>query len=764
MRRSPYCSPLFIVLWVALPGLCTAAPADAPAPPPPPATGAAPTRPTPAPTTGAGAAQPSATQPSPPPSLEEGQFRIRAGGATQSGDGAIEAKDHVAVETKDLTLTADSATVSPDHIIVEFSGHVTIGSSQITGTATSLEVNVETSKWRAAHARATIKPDFFQKAVTEPVYVRTDSLAMPPGSDAIEARGALVTTCDRNDPHYDVRSPHVTVLPGRKVTFEKPSLYLFGHRLFRSPINLTFGLDSKENKFIPEIGENEVEGYFAKFAYLYVMNPQNSGVFRLNLTQKRGTALGFDHTLEAGTQRGQLSVLWEPKQGALSSRLTDRWAITKDFTSDLSSNFQRNSGYYGESQTLSNNWTLRKSGSSYNSQLGLQQSLSTSGTSTSRLFSTALSHQQLNGANTDWDFRSTLRDSSFGGTVPSLDELDTSFEFRNRHPGYDWRLAADNRYDVGGTTTSSGSQILHRLPELVFNTDSDRMKALRLLGRIGTQAVMELGRYIQDPGGLDVNRAGFKFDIGGSERQITGSARLRTAARYYQSFYDDGSAQYMLGLTSDLRETIGEHWNARAQFSYSKPAGFAPITLDYWARQSDVSFQVVRATANHSRLDLSSGYDFINKQWRTALGQLEVMTSGSSKLHLQTGYDIQAAQWRPLDARWMFAHPRLLQVSLGAQYDLQQSKLRQTTMDLDWLVTPRTRVELQTSYSGFTHQIDQMDVRLTRDLHCWVAGVSYSKLTGQFQVNLGIKAFPSLQPNFGMIRGPMFQSGAGSGF
>ena len=99
--------------------------------------------------------------------------------------------------------------------------------------------------------------------------------------------------------------------------------------------------------------------------------------------------------------------------------------------------------------------------------------------------------------------------------------------------------------------------------------------------------------------------------------------------------------------------------------------------------------QLVRFSPNRSRFEVSTGYDFLNERWRTALTTLEFMTSRNSKLRIQSGYDLENSRWRPLNARWTFAHPREVYLTLGTQYDLDNSKLRQGTFDLDWRVTPK---------------------------------------------------------------------------
>ncbi len=716
----------------------------------------------PAPAAGPSAPPPAAKAGS--PALGEDEYTIKAK-TMRIEQGALIAEGDVAVQTHDFDLRGDGAVVDADQIRVQMIGHVEVRGEGMRTRASRFEMNLQTSKWRMTEGRVTLEPAFFGKeaGVAEPLFLRADRLHTPPDQDTIEALGASATTCDRENPHYELRSNHIRVVGNDRVTFEHPSLYVLGTRIIRFPFDLTLSRRSSDNRFIPTVGQDEVEGWYAKFGYLYGTNPHSTGLLHLDFTQKRGTGVGFDHDLETAQQSAKLSLYIQPQEGALTSHLDDTYRFSPHFTSDVTADYQRNSGYYGDSQSLSSNLMLRRSYGTDVTQLGLQDSLAQSGATSSQRFTTDFQHQQHNGAGTDWTFHSTMQDSTFGTGQPSDRSLQTSFEYRNRQAEYDWQIAADKHFDLthGASPTEAGYSTVNHLPEFTINTDTDRLKSWRPLGRIGVRASLGLGEFEQDPEGLRVSRAAFRFDLGGGEQHLGGHSVLRTSERYYQNFYSDGRAEYVLGGVSELRTDWGGHWMTRLSGSYSNPSGVTPLRLDYWGKDSSMQFQAVRLVPNHSRLELSTGYDFQSSQWNTAVGRYEIMTSPCSKLELDTGYDLQFSQWRPLDLRWVFSHPRQLYIGLGSQYDIQMSQLRQVSMELDWTVTDKWRLEYQTTYSGYTHRLDSMDFRITRDLHCWVGSFSYSKLTGEFQFNLGLKAFPNAQTNFGALRGPMFQPSGG---
>jgi hypothetical protein len=693
----------------------------------------------------------------------DGQIGVQADHVSRRAGGTV-VEGSVRAAVGDLTLQADAAMVDADLAVARFVGRVSIGSAQVKTVASSLEVHVDTGKWRVTDALTVIEPDYFGGTVASPIYVNAREVWTPQGRDVIEAGGAQATSCDRDHPHYDLRSSQVRVLPSGKVKLRKPSLYVLGRRVFRYPFDLTLSTNSRSNRIVPEIGQSEAEGYYAKFGYLYTMGDANSGLLRLNLTQKRGTGIGFDHELQTPRQTAEVSLFVEPAEGAVTSRAQHRLQLSDTMNWDLNASLQRNSGYYGSTQTLSSNWTVTNTTPEATSQLGLQRSLSEAGSNTSRRFSAAFSHRQNPSPDFGWNVRSSYQDVRYTAGQPGDQELETSAEFHGRSSLFDWRLLADRRYDVDGSryTGDQNYRTLNRVPELVLNTDGRRMPALRVLGGQDVRLGVELGRFRQSPDDLSVSRAAARLEVGGRERRLTGSSRFQTSARYYQAVYDDGSAKYMLGATSQLTAGIGGGWETRMQMSYGRPAGYAPIRLDYWGRQESMQLQAVRLRPNRSRIELSTGFDFVSDQWNAVVGRAEWMTSRSSKLQLQGGYDVEQATWRPLNATWEFVHPRRLLISLGSQYDLDQSKLRQVNANLDWLVTRRTRLEALGAYSGYTHSVDNLDLRVTRDMHCWLGSASWSKLTGEFQINLGLKAFPSVQTNFGMQRGYRSSTGTGA--
>ncbi len=680
--------------------------------------------------------------------------------------GAIIGEGNVVLRMEDMTVYADVVEIDEDGEQAMVHGNLRIETPHQTSRGERLLVDLEDEEWELYEGRTKIEPEFFDAGqVQEPLYLEGKQIVSHPGGDLVEVFEGQFTSCELKHPHYALRSRHVELRQGDKVVLEKPSINLLGYGLIRLPFNLVLSLEENKNRILPEIGQNPVEGYYAKFAYLYLAGQAASGLAKLNLTQSRGVGLGLTHYIDSDRQRGEGSVFFEPSQGALTSRIFHEYQLTPQLRSNLRGSYQQNSGYFGTSASDSVDLTLNRRVTSADSVLSLRRSASASAYSTSRQYVANFRHQQRLGPQSRWSLRTNASRRSFG-EVPD-DELDAEFDYYHSGKRFDWQLTADNRYDLDGAAyTGDNYFALNRLPELTVNTDTRRLGDYKLLGRVPFRSTVQLGSYQQEPDDISVARAAIDTRFGGGERQISPRCRLDMSGRYLQAFYDEGSAIYITSFNATARQQWGGDWATRLRYGYQDRRGYAPLRLDYGGRSHSVYWEAAQLRPDHSRIFLSSGYDFISDRWRDVLLRTEYMPSASSKLELQSGYSLEYACWRPLSLRWRQVKPNdRLYLTASTQYDLDRSQLTRATMELDWRWHRWWRIELLTGYSGYRKDFSTFDVQLTRDLHCLVASVAYSKSLDEFRFNLGIKAFPAPERILGIGRsGALFQSGPGQYF
>ncbi len=681
--------------------------------------------------------------------------------------GAIIGEGNVILRMEDMTVYADVVEIDEDGEQAMVHGNLRMETRDQTLWGERLLVDLENEDWELREGRTRIEPEFFDpEQVREPLYLEGKRVLSHQGGDLVELFAGQFTSCELEHEHYALRSRHAELYEGSKVVLEKPAIHLLGQRLIRLPFNVVLSLDKDKNRVLPEIGQDPVKGYYTKFAYLYLAGQAASGLVKLDITQNRGIGLGLTHYLDSDRQRGEGSVFFEPSQGALTSRILHEYKISPQLSSNLRASYQQNSGYFGTSASDSLDLTLRRRGVSADSQLGLRRSASRSSFSANQQYTANFRHQQQLGSDGRWSLHTTANRRSWGSGQAPDDELNAEFEYHRSGGRFDWQFRADNRYDLDGAAYSGDNYFaLNRLPELTINTESRRLGDYKLLGRVPFRTSLQLGSYQQEPDDISVRRVALDTDLGGGEQRLGRRTRLDVRGNYFQGFYDEGSAFYTTSFNATVLQEWGGDWESQLRYGHQSRHGYAPLRLDYGGRSHSVYWEAAQLRPNHSRIFLSSGYDFISDRWRDVLLRTEYMPSASSKIELQSGYSLERARWRPLSLRWRQVKPDRFFLTLGTDYDLDRRQLTRATMELDWRWHRWWRIELLTGYSGYRKDFSTFDIQLTRDLHCMVASVAYSKSLDEFRFNLGIKAFPSPERILGIGRsGALFQSGPGQYF
>ncbi len=684
----------------------------------------------------------------------EGRVIIR-GKQVRIENGIIHARGEVVVRSTQYTLRADEVEFDQETQWATLRGNISLQGKDLVARGGRVRANVKTGEWHLEEGgRVVIEPSFFAGGqVTDQLYLSMREGSSPEEGGPITLTGGTVSSCDLEHPHYDISAREIEIRPGKKVIARRASLDILGRRVLTFPFSLVMPLDQQKNQYLPLVGMNDVEGWYAKFAFAYLMGAAGDGVARLNLSTKRGIGLGFDHTIASKLQQGTGTVLWEPSQGSLSTNLQHRYQIADAWTSDLTGSYNSNSGYFGSTTNLAGSLLLTRQTTGGQTQVGYQHSVSGGGFGASRRDTQTFSQRQQMGNNGSWSLRGTFEDYNFGGSAPGQRNLDTRFEVNRRERAWDWSLAAGKLLELARPEGQARRYALNRLPALVVNTDSRRLGNYKLLGRVPFTAQLGLGQFEQQPADISVGRVGLDLRLGGNQ-QRWGKRQLATVSgRFLQSLYTDSSAQYVLAANLDWQYDLGNAWQTRLRYDHSERHGFAPISLDYGSRSDYFTWQLVRAITDRQRMELTTGYDAVGHYWQDAYLRAEYMPTRRNKLSLQTGYSIEQTEWRPLGLMWTHVSRPNLYLTLAAEYDLTGEGLTRATSELDWQVNRLWRVAAVSGYTGYSGQLDTLDVQVQRDLHCMIGTLTYSKALNQIMVGISIKAFPSPEQIIGIGRG-----------
>jgi len=277
---------------------------------------------------------------------------------------------------------------------------------------------------------------------------------------------------------------------------------------------------------------------------------------------------------------------------------------------------------------------------------------------------------------------------------------------------------------------------------VVFNTDSRRLGDWTLPGGIPFRAKLTAGHLVQYPDEDEISTAAIDLGLGGERTQITDNTVLTSTLNFNQGFYSDNSALYTVGGSLDITTEYGAHLSSRISHRATTVAGFSPLRRDYGGVYDYTTLSVVHQWPERSRFELTGGFDYVRDEWRELRMRGWYNATDRDRLELVSGYSLDDSMWRPVQVRWTHAAPWELYLALSSTYDIDDGALDSADLEFDWRIDDRWQFAGLTTYSGYQGDLQDLNLRITRDLHCWLATLSYDSTYDEIRLNLGIKAFP----------------------
>ncbi|MFQ6133688.1 MAG: hypothetical protein ACE5R4_16725 [Armatimonadota bacterium] len=659
-----------------------------------------------------------------------------------------------------LDREADTAT---------FEGNVRIEREDLVVRQERLVVQLESRETTSSgDVAAAIDPEFFPGLwPVEPLYVSGDSVQVAPERNYVEGRRASLTSCSLAHPHYGLFSRQVDVRPGRRMVLHQPKLRVFGKTILTYPWDVPIPLNRRQSNVVPAFGDSMTEGMFIKFAFPYESGDRHSGAFRVNLTEKRGVAVGAEHFIDAPNQQGELYALWEPEQDSFVARGVHYYDFSSTFYTETRFGTQSNSGFaLGSTRSSDFDFAAHNEDDDSSFELGFRMSRTETFRRSSQRTSIGLRDYHDFGGGLTASLNATFRDNTTFGGLPNDLELSGDIRIDSRDPDdpFDWGLRAERRFDLDGDRFPNDAtfQVLERYPELTVNTTHERL-GLGFFDRVlPWRGTLSFGNYRQQPVAASIRRTYMRFDFDHRRLPVAGSSDLEWSGGFAQSFYSDSSAQYVLDSRTSLLNRLSDKWRLDLDWDYLNSNGAAPLRLDAVGVRNTGRAQLSRINRNTgSRLFASTGFDFERNRWQDAIFR-GLVPVGDTSFDFSGGYSLDRSVWRPLVARVEHYDPNGLTFGISSRYDIERSELGRVRAEIDLPIGDKWRIESLLGYNPLRREFDFADVRLTRDLHCWVASVTYSQQQQLLLFNLGVKAFPVSRPPLGLgTRGEMFDTTPG---
>ena len=225
------------------------------------------------------------------------------GGLKLGSDQSVDATD-VRFEYRGAELTADRALGNMNAEII-LSGHAHLHSHEFDAEADAIHTNPRSGAFRLVNVRGVIDPSVLQGKVTDPVFLEGGDL-MGQKSGYLDAGKTTATTCLEKHHHYEIKANEAELYPHEKIVLRKASFFLFGVKVLTIPY-LVIPIDQKlkrpRTNYLPEFGQNSIEGYYARFPYEFPEKSFAATFLRLDFTEKKGLGYRVEQQYLAGKQQ-----------------------------------------------------------------------------------------------------------------------------------------------------------------------------------------------------------------------------------------------------------------------------------------------------------------------------------------------------------------------------------------------------------------------------------------------------------------------------
>ncbi len=704
---------------------------------------------------------------------EERQFKLLESGTWKKTGSRVHVSGGFHAVYKGYDLYGLELDGDTEDEIYTASGDVKVIGEDSIVVGQQVTVNFRDRTYKTVNSNVQLRPSFLKGKVLDDVYLRGGTSN---GSQReMFAIDAHLTTCSYDDPHYELLSDSTDLRPGKRIILRKVTVRLLRHDILRLPF-LSIPLDDKTDRYTPEIGQSNDEGYFIKFKYpLFARRTSDLLNARIDYFTKLGLGLGGDYFYESTKARGYLKAYGLVGQSSTFSLDQDhamKLGSNLEFT--LQNNFQRQNYLTAPQNTILNTraglrWA-QSNGTYTTLSFYRNRNESSSFISTFQTLSLNDSRSINRTLRTSLDLTFSGNSSSFSGGAPvERNQLDVRFigtqEFRQATA----ELAYQRSIPIGDTTNFYGAA--DQTPVVTLRSDGSRLLSKAWGEALPFQAELSVGEY--GNAGLNgerLSRGNLNISMSKEDR---GYRRFGVSmdGRLQQGIYSDDTAQYVIGYNGTARYSLGRSTGINLRYNYLQAHGYTPLQFDRTGTSNLVSTDLTIEPLRRLTFGAQTGYDFVQEQqqelaWQSVGARMEWRPTDSVQLRGLSTFDTFRHTWSNtrLDLAWRAGGTF---VSAGARYDGVRHTWGNVNFYVDGFKMGRLKTSALIAYNGYLRQFEARHFSFIYDLHCAEAilqiidnptGFRPGTTIGFF---IRLKAFPFNTP-FGLGRnGQSFGTGTG---
>jgi LPS-assembly protein len=646
-------------------------------------------------------------------------FELRSAERFSRVGDRVEAKGTVVFSFRGFDVTCDEASGDlATEIFTLRGGVLVVGPDQVV-RGEVVTVDFQREAFTFENGSAGLKPRLIGGNLRDDLFV--DGAAGGGDREQVVCEDCGVTTCDRGQPHFEIRARQTDVIPGRRAILRDAELRVFDRRILRVPF-LVLPLQRDPERYIPEFGQSRDEGYYVKSRFTTPLGGEDFWDSRVDYFTKLGAGLGGDYSYAAAGLAGVLK-LYTLTGGPRS--LTGSWNHRqKAFggSVDVDSSYQRANYLTAPGATL---WNVRsrfdlpqsggaRSGVSYfrtSNQSGGFASVSQAyGLTDSRLIGSAQS-----------DLGLTLSEnaSRFGDRDPvKRSLLDVRWRGAQDLPWASLGLDYQRSIPVGTAENFfSGSD---RTPLFSLRSDGRRLLGSEKGRRWPFRTELSVGELVDPRERRRITRTSFDWSLNASASR--GRSAFDYGGRFRQGLYSDATAQYVLGTDLGVRYDLWKDSSLSLRYSYLRPYGFTPLVTDQSGRTNLLSGSLSLRPLRTLQLSAETAFDVLRLEERGSPWQtlnLRSLWAPNDRFRLQAtaGYDSPRQVWSNVrfDLGWRVAGGLL---SAGARFDGERHTWGAVNLYAEGLRWGRLTAGVLLNYNGYRRGFEARHFSFVYDLHC----------------------------------------------
>ena len=687
--------------------------------------------------------------PEPEPSKGQQLRVINADDYSRAGNEVLaEGNVHIIYKGYDVFADRVVGDLSTNIFILEGNGRLIGRTEEIEGER--IQINFDDETFTFERGRAVLQPERLENQSAVPLYVK-GARGGGRENDILTEDGDL-TTCELESPHFHLHAKSTRVIPRKHIILKQVKLEVLGATILSLP-GLTIPLDRDPQKYLPEVGQSEDEGYYIKFKFSTPLKHDTFIDHKVDLMSKLGIGLGGDYQYRWKNSSGRINAYsLVGNQRTLRSSIEHTQYFGQDSLS-LAANFNR-FNYLTAPES-----TQLDARASYAFRLGNGQaragwyrssSQSSGFESISENFSFNDSRELWNDFRTSLDVNLSSTQSNGFGSQTKTERIDLRFLGTQELRSLTAELLYQRSIPVGGGNSYLSSS--DRTPLVTLRSDARRMFGEGAGRVLPWQMEFSVGE-LSDPGQEQERITRLYLDWG--FRRSDGGRRLRVSygGQFKQGMYSDDTAQYTLNYDTSLSYEFGQNSSFNVNYRRLASFGYTPLFMDRTgsgdALNADLSWQPVKTL----RLAAQTGYDLLQIErgytpWQSVSVRAEFTPRELSRYSLSAYYDTFSQAWSSarLDADVKVGR---MWFTFAARYDGLRSQWAGATLIARGLRYGKLGADLLFDYNGYTQQFDATQFALTYSLHCFEAVLEVTENKVGFRPGrqvaffVRIKAFPN---------------------